>query len=471
MSDTITEQTPSAVMPHNHETEKAMLGAIMYDSQIFDEAMKFGITDKHFYSNKHRAIFLAIKVLCEKRNGFADMVTVAEYINNSEHKELFEDAQAFCETLLNPIYSTYGWRSYAKSLCRLHKRRRIIRLSDRAKQKALEIEEKDDVETLVSEISEGFFKEELMIQNSLSNEEALNLKMQEWQDAIDGNKVYYPCYLRDVDTLLGGFVKGKVYFVGAPPADGKTTFMINQAEVWGRDGIKSAIASLEMEHTELMGILAAKIAETSAFALRTAYGGQYPASSRLNGVKSRVYPDLDKDSNIMKNIIIDDKQMNIDELCSWIRYMKHKHNVEVVMIDYLQIIQPARGFKGTTREMTNDFLHKLKYVAKETGVSIVCLSQLTKDGRKGERRPSKNDLKESGMIEEIAYGIILLYYFEDVYYADIAKNRGGLTGIVTLIFEKSKQFITDGIAKENKDGEKIEGGLQGSDYHDASDRD
>lgn len=449
--------TPPHSMPFNHDVERALLGCILYNSAIFDEVLFAGITEQHFFSQRHRAIFNACKLLCEKRQGYADTVTVAEYIQGSDDNDLFEnDVNIYCQDLVEKAVSPSAWKSYATSLNRLQKRRSIIRLADKAKQAAFEIDESEDVETLVSEVSEGFFKEEMKVGGSLTNVQALEIKLKEWNDAVAGIKTAYPCYLRDVESLLGGFVKGKPYFIAAPPADGKSTFMVNQAEAWARSGIKVALASLEMEHSELMGILAAKIAEESAFSLRTAYGGKVRAQCRLDAVYQKALPQMTETSDVMSNIKISEDQMNIDELCAWIRYMKHREDVKVVMIDYLQIIQPSRGFKGSTREMINDIVNKLKIVAKETGITIITLSQLTKDARKGERRPHKADLKESGTIEEVAYGVILLYYWEDLFYADLAKNRGGLTGVVEIEFDKSKQHIKDkeqgnGTQKENSD--------------------
>ena len=255
-----------------------------------------------------------------------------------------------------------------------------------------------------------------------------------WSRAGEDNTYGISSRWKSLNTLLGGYRAGKVYVVGARPRDGKSTFMSNEALSMAKRGIAVSVASLEMDEAELRGRMLAEDADLSSFSLDVGHG----TDDRIATAK------FFAESHVRLPVRIDDGGKTIDQLISWMTGEALIHHAQILFIDYLQIISSSKRVESRNVEVSI-WSNAIRDAAKRLGVPVVLLSQLSRDSAKAEKKPTLHDLRDSGSVEQDAYGVILLHHSRDdlgkIASSEflLEKHRGGPTGHLRMSFVGNRQ--------------------------------
>jgi len=436
--------TDNRFAPYDGDAEKAILGSILIDPvKVIQLCLETGVTADTFYVPAHRTIYQAMLDV-SSANKIADSVVVKNRLRETDSLEKV-GGDAFIEEIMDATPTAAHSEHYIESAIDKQRKRTAIELGRQAQNLAIDPDLSGDDAIVM--MLDKFFDHAKTNETAKTNCEAIREKIQEWKNAEKGVFAGLECFLPRLTRVLGRFKFGKLYFLGAAPAGGKSTFMHNQARFWAVDqNIPCAINTVEMKHDELIGRVIAEMADVSTFAMDNGFehGNHSAKGSRVERVLEQAKRLVDENTGEMiAPLYMDDRQMNIDELAVWARLMVHKHGVKAIMVDYVQIIGAPKGFKGTERERLDYISNKLRDLAKSLDVVFLVLSQLSGDGGMG-NKPSPFNLFGSKTMQHAAYGIIMLYRNkEGQHLVDVQKGRGGPEGEIVVDFNKSRQRFED----------------------------
>ena len=434
------------VPPQSIEAELSVLGAMMLKKEAVTQAIEMLHTHE-FYRQAHRAVFEAMEGLV--RDGEpVDIVTVTESLKKSGRLDQVGGV-SFLANLTNSVPSTANLAHYAKIVKEKALLRALIDASTEIAGAAYEASEDvarqlDDAEQKILAIAGG------RITGSFTPIKEVVF------DAVDrvsvlarskGGITGLSTGLATLDSVTRGLQKSDLIVVAARPAMGKTAFVLNLATHVALQGKTVAFFSLEMPREQLMHRIFC--AEGQIDATRLARGELDDDEwSRLVKVADRM---------LKAELYFDDtSSTTVMDIRTRARRLKSEHGLDLIAIDYLQLIQaPGRAENRTlaVAEMTRS----LKVLARELEVPIIVLSQLSRatEGR-SDKRPMLSDLRESGSIEQDA-DIVMFLYREDYYNQDtenanitelsIAKHRNGATDTLKLFFQKEYTRFRD-LARE-----------------------
>jgi len=426
------------VPPHSVEAEQAVLGALMYDNRAWDTVAD-RILAEDFYRRDHRLIFESIFDLADSANPF-DAVTVAGRL---EQKGSLEDAGGidYIAGLVRDTPSAANVRAYADAVRERSTLRRLISVGGEIAASAYDPEGRgvaelvDDAERRVFEIAEagnkgrtGFvpLKEELG-----AVIDRLDL-LQQNKGVLPGLGTGFP----RLDEMTAGLQKGDLIVIAGRPSMGKTTFAINIAEnaAFGPRKAKVGVFSMEMSREQI------------AFRMISSLGRVDQSRLRVGNIHDDDWTRINSAIAMMKSasIYIDDTgALTPTDVRARARRLKREHGLDLVVIDYLQLMQ-VPGTKENRATEISEISRSLKALAKELQLPVIALSQLNRsvEQRNG-KKPVMSDLRESGAIEQDA-DLIMMIYREEVYdknttrkgIADIiiAKQRNGEIGEFPLTF-------------------------------------
>ncbi len=434
------------VPPQSIEAELSVLGAMMLKKEAVTQAIEM-LHAHEFYRQAHRAVFEAMEGLV--RDGEpVDIVTVTESLKKSGRLDQVGGI-SFLANLTNSVPSTANLAHYAKIVKEKALLRALIDASTEIAGAAYEASEDvarqlDDAEQKILAIAGG------RITGSFTPIKEVVF------DAVDrvsvlarskGGITGLSTGLTTLDSVTRGLQKSDLIVVAARPAMGKTAFVLNLATHVALQGKTVAFFSLEMPREQLMHRIFC--AEGQIDATRLARGELDDDEwSRLVKVADRM---------LKAELYFDDtSSTTVMDIRTRARRLKSEHGLDLIAIDYLQLIQaPGRAENRTlaVAEMTRS----LKVLARELEVPIIVLSQLSRatEGR-SDKRPMLSDLRESGSIEQDA-DIVMFLYREDYYNQDtenanitelsIAKHRNGATDTLKLFFQKEYTRFRD-LARE-----------------------
>lgn len=434
------------VPPQSIEAELSVLGAMMLKKEAVTQAIEM-LHAHEFYRQAHRAVFEAMEGLV--RDGEpVDIVTVTESLKKSGRLDQVGGV-SFLANLTNSVPSTANLAHYAKIVKEKALLRALIDASTEIAGAAYEASEDvarqlDDAEQKILAIAGG------RITGSFTPIKEVVF------DAVDrvsvlarskGGITGLSTGLATLDSVTRGLQKSDLIVVAARPAMGKTAFVLNLATHVALQGKTVAFFSLEMPREQLMHRIFC--AEGQIDATRLARGELDDDEwSRLVKVADRM---------LKAELYFDDtSSTTVMDIRTRARRLKSEHGLDLIAIDYLQLIQaPGRAENRTlaVAEMTRS----LKVLARELEVPIIVLSQLSRatEGR-SDKRPMLSDLRESGSIEQDA-DIVMFLYREDYYNQDtenanitelsIAKHRNGATDTLKLFFQKEYTRFRD-LARE-----------------------
>jgi len=432
----LSEYVFGKVQPQAVPLEEAVLGALMLDKDALPVVMDI-LQSESFYSDGHKAIYKAVLRLFEKSHPI-DLLTVNEELKKSGELELAGGSYYLVE-LTNRVASTANIEYHARIVSQKHIQRELIRVSNNIIKDAYE--DTTDVFALLDSAEKGLFD---ITQNNLSrNYESMGslasktLKMlEELKDKKDG-LTGVPTGFADLDRLTSGWQPSDMIILAARPGMGKTSMVLALAKNAAMDFNKPvAVFSLEMSNVQLVQRLISMEAEISGHKMRNGKLEEYEWQQLQTAIE--------KMSEVP--IFIDDTPgINIFELRAKCRRLKMQHDIQMVIIDYLQLMSGGTDNKNGNREQEISAISRaLKGMAKELSVPVIALSQLSRavETRGGTKRPQLSDLRESGAIEQDADMVTFIYRPE--YYQILEDEEGqSLKGIAEFIVAKNRHGATE----------------------------
>ncbi|OHE80971.1 MAG: replicative DNA helicase [Lysobacterales bacterium GWF1_69_6] len=425
------------VPPQSVEAEQAVIGGLMLAPDSLDRVGDF-LTEHDFYRRDHRLIYRAIRDLSEKNKPF-DAVTLGEWFEANGLSEQIGGTGYLIE-LASSTPSAANIKAYAEIVREKAVLRQLIEAGTEIVNDGFQPEGRDSQEVL-SAAEQRVFKIAEQGRRGradfVSLRDAMKDAFQILQERYEnqGNVTGLPTGFTDLDEMTAGLQPSDLIILAARPAMGKTTLALNIAE-YGAIKTKKAVAvySMEMSSSQLAFRLISSIGRVNATRLRT---GQLEDEdwSRVN-MAIKMLSDV-------KVFIDDTPALSPDVLRSKARRIKREHDLGLIVIDYLQLMQvPGTGENRATE--ISEISRSLKALAKELNVPVIALSQLNRGlESRTDKRPVMADLRESGAIEQDA-DIIMFIYRDEYYHKDspdkglaeviIGKQRSGPTGTIKLKF-------------------------------------
>lgn len=457
----------SKIAPYSKESEMMVLGCMINSVNGLNSGSS-ALQNSDFYFPEHQHIFQVLKTayvndkpadlhlvseeltrlgLLDKVGGISYLTTLSQYVGTSAYIEHYAEIVR------------------DKSLLR-----QMINAAKKIEQSALN--EPDDVYVLLDDAQQLLYKisQEVNTSNAIDIRDILSgakassqlpylKELQKRQELFyekgdtDQTISGIPTHFMDLDRLINGFGKSNLIILAARPAMGKTALALNIAEnVCFKGNSPVAIFSLEMTAEQLLHRMICAQAEVESSKI---------SKGSLNGTE---YQQIVSTINRIQNhtMIIDDQPgLKITDLRARARRMKETHNIELLVIDYLQLLSGSRGSFGHDNRQNEitEISRMLKNLAREINVPILCLSQLSRkvEERTG-HRPMMSDLRESGSLEQDA-DLVMFLLRRDYYDAKdrpgmaeliVAKNRHGNIGTINLSFRKElAQFVNYSAAQNS----------------------
>ncbi len=436
--------------PHNLDAEQSVLGAIMLDKDAIIAVADL-ITPDDFYKGAHGTIYRAMLDLYENGDPL-DVLAVSNRLE--EKKELTAvGGSSFLASLVNVVPSAANVRHYADVV---HKKAILRRLIGAAAAITdLGYSEADDVEATLDAAERALFdvSQQHATQEFIAMKDALSSAF----DRIDelhknrGQMRGVPTGFPDVDNILSGLQKSDLIILAARPSVGKTSLALDIARKAATGRLTDAgapdpkaavpvgIFSLEMSSDQLIDRMIAAEGDVDLWRLRTGNlrdDGEDNDFDRINAAMGRL--------NDAPIFIDDASSANIMTMRTMARRLQAKHNLGLIIIDYLQLME-GRRTENRVQEIS-EISRGLKTLAKELNIPIIALSQLSRAVEsRTDQRPKLSDLRESGSIEQDA-DVVMFLYREDRVKPDtpnkgiaeliIAKHRNGPVGTAKLFFRE-----------------------------------
>ena len=436
MADTTTIRAADRTLPHNLEAEQSVLGAILIHNAAFNVAAEL-VDSVDFFRDAHRRVFDKMVDLNERGQAI-DLVTLKDELARSGD---LDDAggAAYIAALADGVPRSTNVEHYARIVKEKATLRSLIRSADRILAMAYQGEEESDTlldraEQEIFSIAEGrihtgFVPLSDLVQGSFTAIEQL----QEHKGLVTG----VPSGFVDIDNITSGFQPADLIIIAARPSMGKTSFVLNVAQ---HVGIKTDRAvgffSLEMSKEQLFMRMLTAEGEVDSHRFRRGflserdYGRLSTALGRLSDAR----------------VFIDDTAgLGVLEMRAKARRLKAEHGLDLLVVDYLQLMQGRGRFENRTQEIAS-ISRALKGLAKELNVPVLALSQLSRAPEsRSDRRPQLSDLRESGALEQDA-DVVMFIFREEQYDPTpenenlaeviVGKQRNGPTGTVKLAFLK-----------------------------------
>jgi replicative DNA helicase len=438
------------VPPQAVDLEEAVLGAIMLEKDALTSVIDI-LKPELFYKEAHQIIFSAIHRLFAKSEP-VDILTVTNELKRSGELEIIGGAY-YITQLTNRIASSANVEYHVRIITQKYIQRELIHISSEIIKEAFE--DTTDVFDLLDKAEQGLFavSESNLRRNyedmqSLVREAIREIEAARTQDAhLRG----VPSGFTEIDRITAGFQKSDLIILASRPGMGKTALALTIARNVSIDFNKPvAIFSMEMSSIQLVTRLISCETQLPAEKLRRGTLENYEWE-QLNAKISKL---------IDSPLFIDDTPaLSIFELRAKCRRLKAQHNIELIIVDYLQLMVGQADGKGNREQEISHISRSLKALSKELNVPIIALSQLSRavETRGGSKRPILSDLRESGAIEQDA-DLVMFIYRAEYYKLDqdengnptagmaeisIAKHRNGSLGTITLRFISKFAKFTD----------------------------
>ena len=420
------------VMPNSIAAEQSVIASMIMDQDAITIASQI-VTAEDFYQKQYGAIFEAITDLYAE-NKPVDLVTLQNRLKEKGVPPEISSLEFMGDVIASVPVST-NVRAHAQIVAEKALLRRLIHVNveianacytgKEATEEILEDAEKKIFQVLQRKGSEDFVPIKEIVLSALDKIEAAS--------RMKGNVTGLATGFIDLDYKTSGFQPSDLILIAARPSMGKTAFVLNIAEYMAfRSNLTVAVFSLEMSREQLVNRLFSLESRVDSQLLRTGNLSDSDWASLIEaaGVIGR------------SNLIIDDTPgISVTELRSKCRKYKLEHNLGIIMIDYLQLMQGSRRTESRQQEIS-DISRSLKEIARELKVPVVALSQLSRAvEQRPDHRPMLSDLRESGAIEQDA-DVVMFLYRDDYYNHDtekkdvaeviIAKQRNGPIGTVEL---------------------------------------
>ena len=416
--------------PQAVDLEEAVLGAIMLEKDAVIAVMDI-LKPQSFYKESHQIIFQAIIDLSQKHEPI-DILTVTETLKKKNQIEEVGGA-VYITQLTSRVASAAHLEFHARIVAQKYIQRELIRVTSEIQSKAFD--ESQDVDELLDfseqqlfDIAEGNIKRETVKINKLI-QDAINQieEASKREDSLSG----VPSGFTRLDRITSGWQKSDLVIIAARPSMGKTAFVLSMARNIAVEHKRPvAMFSLEMASLQLVNRLI--VAETELPSERIRNGRLEPweweqLDYRIKGL-------------VEAPLFIDDTPaISIFELRAKCRRLKNLYDVQLIIIDYLQLMTGTPETKGNREQEVSAISRALKGIAKELNVPIIALSQLNRsvELRAGSKKPQLSDLRESGAIEQDA-DIVIFIHRPEKYGIDVDEENNSTKGIAQIIVAKHR---------------------------------
>lgn len=419
------------LQPQAVELEEAVLGAMMLEKEALSQVIDI-LKPESFYKPAHQAIYRAIVELFTGSEP-VDILTVTTQLKKTGELEIAGGAYGVSQ-LTNRVASSANIEYHARIVAQKFLQRELIRLSTDTIHKSYE--ESTDVFDLLDTATKNIF--ELVDSNVRKQHDKMSslvadaIKQIEIAGAQTSGVTGVPSGFTALDRITSGWQKSDLVILAARPGMGKTAFVLTIARNASVEFTRpTALFSLEMSSLQLVNRLIAGEAELSQDKIRKGNLEPYEwqqLNSRINALtKAPLYID-------------DTPALSIFELRAKARRLKENFGIEMIIIDYLQLMTAGSDNKGNREQEISYISRSLKGLAKELNVPIIALSQLSRSVEtraSGSKRPMLSDLRESGAIEQDADMVLFIYRPE--YYGLTEDENGNSTkGKAEVIIAKNR---------------------------------
>lgn len=429
------ESVIKRVQPHSIEAEQAVIGSMLLDQNVIASAAEI-LVPQDFYARQYGVLFEAMVEL----NNEAKPVDLITLQNRLREKDVPPEISSleFVKDAIGSVETSVNVKQYAQIVADKALLRKIIKTNEEIANTCyagkesvdtiLESTEKQIFDLVQSRGSSDFVPINQIVINALERIEA--------SAKTKGNVTGHATGFLDLDYKTAGMQPSDLVLIAARPSMGKTAFVLNIAEYMAFHDHKCvAIFSLEMSKEQLVNRLFSLESRVDAQQLRT------------GELKDSDWEKLVESAGVIGNskLIIDDTaSISITEMRSKCRKFKLEHGLDVVIIDYLQLMTGSGKRQEGRQQEVSEISRSLKAMARELQVPVLALSQLSRAvEQRPDKRPMLSDLRESGAIEQDA-DVVMFIYRDDYYNKDserkgiaeiiIAKQRNGPIGTVDLVW-------------------------------------
>ena len=407
-------------LPNNIEAEQAVIGSILVSNDIFDD-VSIIIDNKKFYDPVHQKIFAAIQNLISK-GMLANQITLKNYFENDnslaelEGHEYLVKLTKFSTTIRQAI-------EYSRIVYDMHIRRELIKISEtmteNASNKILDLPGNkiiEDSERLLFDLAE----KGSLNTSFIKFDQALNYTIEMASNAFKNEEgiVGVPTGLTDLDDRLGGMHNSDLLIIAGRPSMGKTALATNiafhAAKKLQEKGTKSSIAffSLEMSSEQLSTRILAEQSRIKSNDIRR---------GRISEEQFDKFIETSKNISELPLYIDETPAISIAAMSNRARRIKRLHGLDLVVVDYIQLMSAANTRDGRVQEIS-EITKGLKALAKELSVPVLALSQLSRAVEHRDiKKPQLSDLRESGSIEQDAD--VVMFVYREAYYLEKLEPR------------------------------------------------
>ncbi|MFP4043173.1 MAG: replicative DNA helicase [Rhodosalinus sp.] len=435
-------------MPHSVEAEQQLLGAILTNNDIFDRVAAI-VGPQHFYDPVHARIF-EIAAARISKNALASPVTLKTFMEGDEGLEAL-GGPAYLARLAGAAIAGFAARDYAQLIYDLAIRRELIALGRDISARAAKMEVDREPREQIVEAEQALYRLAEQGQADSGFQSFLHASLEAVQVAVAAHKrkgqlAGISTGLVDLDKKLGGLHKSDLLILAGRPSMGKTSLATNVAFNIARtyrrglksDGTEGAVEggavgffSLEMSAEQLATRVLSDASDIPSDRVRR---------GDLTEDEFQRFAAAARELEACPLYIDDTPALPISQLAARARRLKRTHGLDVLIVDYLQLVRPASAKDSRVNEVS-EITQGLKAIAKELDIPVIALSQLSRQVESREdKRPQLSDLRESGSIEQDAD--VVMFVFREEYY----KER-----------EKPGDHDLDGMAKWQEEMEKLHG--------------
>ena len=423
------------VLPHDLDAEQSVIGSMIMDREAITIASEI-VTGEDFYGKQYGVLFDVMVELNDEGKP-VDPVTLQDRLKEKDVPPEVSSLE-FIRDLITAVPTSANIKYYAGIVAEKATLRRLIRLNEEIANTCYT--GKENLEVILEDTEKRVF--ELVQRRNTGDFTPIRQVVMNAMDRIEkasrtkGNVTGIATGFIDLDYRTAGMQPSDLVLIAARPSMGKTAFVLNIAQyVAFKQNQTVAIFSLEMSKEQLVNRL---------FSLESHVDSQHLRTGNLSDME---WEKLIESAGVIgqSNLIIDDTPgISISELRSKCRKYKLEHNLQMIIIDYLQLMSGSGRGTDSRQQEISDISRSLKALARELNVPVIALSQLSRAvEQRPDHRPMLSDLSESGAIEQDA-DVVMFIYRDDYYNKDtdkkgiaeiiIAKQRNGPIGTIELVW-------------------------------------
>ena len=418
--------------PQNLEAERCVLGAVLLDNQLVNQAVEL-LRTNDFYLSGHRLIFQHMISLLENSKAI-DFVTLTDSIRSSGQLDELGGA-SFISSLIDGVPRLTNIEDYARIVQEKSTLRNLIKRSTEIITSCYE--QQDNVESILDDAESAIFNiaESKVRSGFLSVGELAKTSFKKIEAVANSRQMVtgIPTGFTDFDNLTSGMQSSDLIVLAARPSMGKTALALNIATHVALSAKKSVgMFSLEMAGDQLLLRMLCSEARVDAHQLRTGYLSKedWNKITKKLGELSQAPVFIDDSAGI-----------TLLEMRAKARRLKAENSLDLLIVDYLQLIAGGKGRYENRQQEISSISRGLKGLAKELDIPVIAISQLSRapEQRTGDHRPQLSDLRESGSIEQDAD--LVAFIFREEVYKPTEENRG----IAELIISKQRNGPIGGL--------------------------